>query len=1179
MKYSRVAPVAAALCMVGLFVVFSSAPAPVQAQAAPDSEGFEPLFNGKDLTGWKGDPRLWSVEDGTILGSTEGVEIEHNTFLSTEKSYSDFVLRVKVKLRNHNSGIQFRSEQRDDYVVAGYQADVAEQTYFGMLYEEKLRSIMPYWNEYTQEERDKINGLAKAGDWNEYEITCQGDKITMVLNGYTTCDIVDPDGAKEGIIALQLHTGAPMKVYFKDLYIKDLAKGSPADSEDSAGLIPDFDDEVRRERLAYGGPQYRTPEGFSVEEVATHELIGSVINMTFDHLGRPVVSAERAGVRILVDEDGDGHYESQKTFCEEVSTAMGLHFLAPGDLLVQGNGPQGAGMYRCTDTDGDDLADVVKLLGISNSGMGEHGPHAIEMGADGFIYAIYGNHSHPGFPLEPGSPLPTLGEDHLLERYVDPRGHATSVRAPGGTIQRIDPDTGEWSEIVGGFRNAFDFGINLTGELFTFDADMEWDRGLPWYRPIRIVHAIPGADYGWRTGSSKKPFYYVDTLPSVNDLGRGSPVGVCFYHHNVYPEKYRGAFFTGDWSRGRIRVTFLNRNGATYDGQTDDFVVGEPLNVTDMDVGPDGFLYYTVGGRQTHGGLFRITYDTTRTVDAPADPLETVLAQPMHRSAWGTHAWNEAKTAMGDEWQPRMTAAARDVSLPVEQRLLALEALQRLGPQPNMRLLSTLAGDNEPLMRGAAVLLLGIQPIARAVPHLKVALSDADPYVARRACEALVRCGLNPKALNQHDPELASKLLATLDRPDRFLRYAARNAIQRVDAGLWREAALELDLSQHPHAAIEALLALAYVQRDGSDSDAIFTRLQSLADADMPADLLLDYLRVVQLAAIRDLAPTRKMEDEKIDDSRAAFKAHLGSRLLALFPHADPRVNSELQVLLAYTQPKGAVPAMLAYLTPDKSQEDQIHTVYCLRGIKNGWTPAQRTALVDWFDRGREMAGAASMEGYVNNLWNSSMELLPEDERQLAEVRKEEALRQRAEKALALQSQMNDVQPATGSDLAQMSFEELAEYLEYDPMAYNHDLMDHGKLVFMRSKCADCHVFGAIGKGGGPDLSTVVSRFRRRDILESIVYPSNVVSDQYTAVELELDDFTDVTGMVAGENDDTLTVITVLGERVEVAKSQIVSRKVAEQSVMPEGLLTTMNMGDLVALMNFLELGGEVSSE
>ena len=188
-----------------------------------EEAGFVPLFNGTDLDGWDGDPRLWKVEDGEIVGSTDGVTIEHNTFLSTKKEYSDFVLRAKVKLRNHNSGIQFRSEQLPDYVAAGYQADVAEKTYFGMLYEEKKRGIMDYWKAMSEEEQAKTQTYVKQGDWNQYEITCEGDHIKLVLNGHTTCDIIDPEGAKKGIFALQLHAGPEMEVRFKDIEIKDLS--------------------------------------------------------------------------------------------------------------------------------------------------------------------------------------------------------------------------------------------------------------------------------------------------------------------------------------------------------------------------------------------------------------------------------------------------------------------------------------------------------------------------------------------------------------------------------------------------------------------------------------------------------------------------------------------------------------------------------------------------------------------------------------------------------------------------------------------------------------------------------------------------------------------------------------------------------------------------------------------
>src|SRR5215475_5288140 len=95
------------------------------------ADGFKPLFNGKNLDGWDGDPRLWKVQDGMIVGSTEGNPRKYNNFLATKKSYADFILRAQAKLRNHNSGIQFRSEMLPDlkWAVRGYQADMAESSY------------------------------------------------------------------------------------------------------------------------------------------------------------------------------------------------------------------------------------------------------------------------------------------------------------------------------------------------------------------------------------------------------------------------------------------------------------------------------------------------------------------------------------------------------------------------------------------------------------------------------------------------------------------------------------------------------------------------------------------------------------------------------------------------------------------------------------------------------------------------------------------------------------------------------------------------------------------------------------------------------------------------------------------------------------------------------------------
>lgn len=181
-------------------------------------DGFKPLFDGKTLNGWVGDPRLWSVQDGMIVGTTDEHSIKTNTFLATEKPYENFVLRLKFKLRNHNSGVQIRSRQLDDFVVAGYQADIADKRFMGILYEERGRGIL------QDVDPAVVGPHVKDGEWNEYVITADGPHITQVLNGHTTVDYTEEseEGATKGIIALQLHVGPKMQASFKDIEIKEL---------------------------------------------------------------------------------------------------------------------------------------------------------------------------------------------------------------------------------------------------------------------------------------------------------------------------------------------------------------------------------------------------------------------------------------------------------------------------------------------------------------------------------------------------------------------------------------------------------------------------------------------------------------------------------------------------------------------------------------------------------------------------------------------------------------------------------------------------------------------------------------------------------------------------------------------------------------------------------------------
>jgi hypothetical protein len=208
--------------------------------------GEKSLFNGKDLTGWEGNPKLWSVEDGAITGQTtadgEG-KITHNTFLVwKDGTVGDFELTFKYRIeKGGNSGVQYRSKALEPGahgpIISGYQADFeAGKTYSGILYEEKGRGILAKRGEQTVIGKNgKPTVTGKVGDsaaiqatikdeqWNDYKIVAKGNHVRHFINGMQTVDVTDNDpknAPKEGLLALQIHQGAPMVVQFKDLVLK-----------------------------------------------------------------------------------------------------------------------------------------------------------------------------------------------------------------------------------------------------------------------------------------------------------------------------------------------------------------------------------------------------------------------------------------------------------------------------------------------------------------------------------------------------------------------------------------------------------------------------------------------------------------------------------------------------------------------------------------------------------------------------------------------------------------------------------------------------------------------------------------------------------------------------------------------------------------------------------------------
>lgn len=288
----------------------------------------------------------------------------------------------------------------------------------------------------------------------------------------------------------------------------------------------------------------------------------------------------------------------------EIGGAQGLCY-AFDSLYVMATG---RGLLRVTDSNGDGAPDSEQLI-VEVTGAGEHGSHGVVVAPDGksLLFAC-GNHTPlPGNMAFSHVP-PVWGEDQLLPRDPDPRGHANGVMAPGGYICRIAPDGSNIELIAAGFRNAYDIAVSPAGDVFAFDSDMEWDLGLPWYRPTRLVHVVSGADFGWRHGSGKWAATLPDTSPSVVDIGPGSPTGVLFGTGAKFPAAGQRSLFMMDWTYGVMYAVRLNNRGGSFGGEVEKFLSAKALPLTDVVIGEDGAMYFTTGGRRAQSGLYRVVY-------------------------------------------------------------------------------------------------------------------------------------------------------------------------------------------------------------------------------------------------------------------------------------------------------------------------------------------------------------------------------------------------------------------------------------------------------------------------------------------------------------------------------------------------------------------------------------------
>lgn len=398
---------------------------------------------------------------------------------------------------------------------------------------------------------------------------------------------------------------------------------------------------------------FRTLPGFHVEMV--HNVSandqGSWVSLCLDSQGR-IIASDQYGKLYRVDvHSGDAQVEQ---LAVNIGMAQGMLYAFDSLYIninartkdLKGTEAQGPGVYRLTDTTGDDQFDKVEYIVPMSDKAGEHGPHALVLSPDGKkIYFCSGNQVDVPESANSGSVPRHWDEDHLLGRLPDARGHMRGRLAPGGWICRMDPDGSNVELIATGFRNEYDIAFNPQGDLFAYDADMEWDIGTPWYRPTRINHVISGVEFGWRNGTGKWPDYYGDSFGAVVNIGPGSPTGIAFGTGANFPPKYQNALFICDWSYGVIHAVHMTAQGSSYVGESEAFVTAAPMAVTDLVIHPDGSMYFAVGGRRTASGLYRLTYrgedSTEPQVSAESDSV--LAARRLRRQLESFHGRQDAQ--------------------------------------------------------------------------------------------------------------------------------------------------------------------------------------------------------------------------------------------------------------------------------------------------------------------------------------------------------------------------------------------------------------------------------------------------------------------------------------------------------------------------------------------------------
>ena len=960
--------------------------------AAPPAPASKPvsLFDGT-LDQWEGDAKMWRVQDGAITGGSLTETVTHNDFLCTKREYTNFILRMKLKLTGTsgfiNSGIQVRTRRiSNSHEVSGYQCDYGDPDWWGAIYDEGRRGKVLFPTDMIA-----VNEVLRRNDWNDYVIRGDGARLTVWLNGVQTADYYedDPKIPLSGVFGIQIHGGGKALIQVKEITVEELpataadgrflgapapakaAKQSPLSPEDqktSFTLPPDFEIELvasESERVikpitvvwdARGRMWTMTAQEYPVDANDNKEVAAALYEqprrdkvLVFD--APSPLNGERAGVR------GEIASRQPRVFADGFAIPLGLLPYKDGAFVQHGSD-----ILFLRDTDGDGRADQREVV-LTGFGIGDSHlmPHQFTRAPGGWILVAQGAFNNSQVRTKSGE---TVEFNRTL-------------------LGRFTPDGAKFETIGWGPCNIWGLVLNGEGEVFIQEAN---DYGYP-VMPFHVGACYPGC--------TPFPKPYAPVFPGMSRLGMGGTglSGLALSDpRGSFPGAYADVFYVANPVMQRIQAVKLFRDGPYYTLlKLPDFIRSsdEWFRPVAIHFGPDGCLYIVdwynkvishnevprnhPDRDKSHGRIWRVRHKNQQPRQVP-DFTKLPEAQLVNflggDSIWQSHtAWqqiihrDELKDRGGPGLRPELSAFVADSKASPAKRIQSLYALEGIQPT-DANLLRPLLSDPSRNVRREAVRLFAKLGSAEALPVMEKMVGDPDPDVRAevirsiapwaanepRALALLVRMGHEPLEHPQARNTQTGKPMKVREAYDRdFERYLIRSTLEKHPRATeqflaQKGASLEVEARLLASLALEPRASASYVAKLLPQLTRPAGEEELLRLAQFPAEPGVgDALKaVLQNPATRTSAAesllrgrtrldTTKLTPLMADAALALFKGDASSRELAL------RLTSGFQL-------RSLEPRLVAMLTasspqpspPKAERETQVAVLRALREIGSG---------------------------------------------------------------------------------------------------------------------------------------------------------------------------------------------------------------------------------------------------